>query len=165
VETVSPIVIVVAGEAAPFSKKVMSWKAKDGRFGTHAYDSAKYAGWKDQARYVAAKTMEGRPPLECPLEFLLRVYFQIPASWSNKKRELCRRGLIRPTVTPDADNLCKAAADSLTGIVIRDDKYIVNAIIQKWYSERPRVEIEIKEAVLFDTAEPELSLRPSTPTT
>lgn len=155
----NPIVIVVAGEAAPFSKKVMSWKARDGRFGTHAYDSSKYSGWKDQARYAAHKEMGNRPPLECPIDFSLKVYFQIPASWSQRKKDHCRRGLIRPTVTPDADNLCKAAADSLNGIVIRDDKFIVNATIQKWYSDRPRVEIVIREAPLFDAAEPELALQ------
>jgi len=152
------IVIVVAGEAAPFSKKVMSWHAKDGRFGTHAYDSKKYSGWKDQARYAASQIMGARPPLECAVEFTLRVYFQIPSSWSGRKRELCRRGLLRPTVTPDIDNLCKASADAITGIVLRDDKFIVSAKIQKWYSDRPRVEMEINEARLVDALEPELTL-------
>jgi Holliday junction resolvase RusA-like endonuclease len=153
-----PIVIVVAGEARPFSKKVASWLAKDGRSGTHAYDEKKYSGWKDQARYAASKVMGDRPPLDCAVDFTLRVYFQIPVSWSKRKKDSCRRGLIRPTVTPDVDNLCKASADALTGIVMRDDKFIVMARIEKWYSDRPRVEMEVREAALLDRAEPELSL-------
>ena len=153
-----PIIIVVAGEAAPFSKKVASWQSKDGRFGTHAYDTKKFAGWKDQARYTAQQVMRGRPPLSCAVEFTLRVYFSIPESWSNRKREFCRRGLLRPTVTPDADNLCKASADAITGIVIRDDKFIVTAQIEKWYSDRPRVEMEVREAELRDVVEPSLAL-------
>ena len=136
----------------------MSWNAKDGRFGTHAYDDKKYANWKDVARYCAAKEMGTRPPLACAIEFTLKVYFEIPQSLSNKKKQQALRGILRPTVTPDADNLMKAAADALTGIVIRDDKFIVDARIEKWYSDRPRVEMEIAEAQLRDLVEPELSL-------
>ena len=152
----TPIVIVVPGEAAPFRKKVASWHAKDGRFGTHAYDDKKYADWKDVARYCAAKEMGTRPPLACPIEFKLRVYFEIPLSLSNKKKQQALRGVFRPTITPDYDNLAKAAADALTGIVIRDDKFIVQATIEKWYSDRPRVEMEVSEAPL--PVEPQLSL-------
>ena len=155
----SPIIIVVAGEAAPFSKKVMSWHAKDGRFGTPAYDTKKFSGWKDQARYAASQVMGGRPPLSCAVEFTLKVYFQIPESWSGRKKQQCRSGLVRPVVTPDVDNLCKASADSLIGIVVRDDKFIVTARIEKWYSDRPRVEMEIREANLVDAAQPELGMR------
>jgi Holliday junction resolvase RusA-like endonuclease len=153
-----PIIIIVAGEARPFAKKVASWTAKDGRFGTHAYDSKQYAGWKDQARYTAGKMMRGRPPLACAVDFVLRVYFSIPESWSGRKKEFCRRGLLRPVVTPDVDNLMKASADALIGIVVRDDKFIVTAHIEKWYSNRPRVEMEVREATLHDRVEPELAL-------
>jgi Holliday junction resolvase RusA-like endonuclease len=145
-----PIVVIVAGEARPFSKKVASWTAKDGRFGTHAYDTKQYAGWKDQARYTASQVMNGRPPLACAIDFKVKIYFQVPESWSGRKKHLALRGVIRPTVTPDYDNLAKAAADALTGIVIRDDKFIVDAAIAKWYSDRPRVEMEVREAALLE---------------
>ena len=142
----NPILVVVAGEARPFRKKVASWTARDGRFGTHAYDEKQYSSWKDQARYAAFKAMGERPPLACAIDFKVKVFFQIPESLSNRKKELARRGLIRPTVTPDYDNLATACADSLTGIVFRDDKFIVTAHIEKWYSDRPRVEMEVREA-------------------
>lgn len=147
-----PIVIIVAGEAAPFRKKVASWNAKDGRFGTHAYDEKKYANWKDHARLVASREMAARAPLDCPIDFKVKIYFQIPQSWSGKKQRLAQAGLVRPTITPDIDNLCKACADALTGIVIRDDKFIVNAMIEKWYSNRPRVEMIVAAAELGDQA-------------
>ena len=147
-----PIVIIVAGEAAPFRKKVASWTAKDGRFGTHGYDEKKYAGWKDHARLVASREMAARAPLDCPIDFKVKIYFQIPESWSVKKQRLAQAGLIRPTITPDFDNLAKACADALTGIVIRDDKFIVNATIEKWYSNRPRVEMIVAAAELGDQA-------------
>lgn len=137
--------IEVDGEAAPFRKKVANWQARDGRFGTHAYDEKLYAGWKDHARLAASKAMNGRPPLECPIDFQVRVFLSIPESMSNRKKDLARRGVLRPTKTPDYDNLAKACADALTGIAIRDDKFIVDARIQKWYSDRPRVEMEVRE--------------------
>jgi Holliday junction resolvase RusA-like endonuclease len=140
-----PIVVIVGGEARPFSKKVASWTAKDGRFGTHAYDTKQYAGWKDQARYTASQVMGGRPPLSCPIDFKVKVFFQVPESWSGRKKREALVGIVRPTVTPDFDNLAKACADSLQGIVFRDDKFIVDAHIQKFYSDRPRVEMEVRE--------------------
>ena len=89
--------------------------------------------------------MNGRPPLACAIDFNLRIYFQVPESWSGRKKHQALTGMLRPTITPDADNLCKAAADALTGIAIRDDKFIVHAVIEKWYSDRPRVEMVVRE--------------------
>lgn len=142
--------IEVLGEAAPFRKKVASWNAKDGRYGTHAYDEKKYAGWKDHARLAASRAMAGHSMLDCPIDFKVKVFFAIPESWSGRKKRQALAGIIRPTVTPDADNLCKSAADSLTMIVFRDDKQIVDAKIEKWYSDRPRVEMEVRQV---DTTE------------
>lgn len=148
-----PIRIEVLGEAAPFRKKVASWNAKDGRFGTHAYDEKKYAGWKDHARLAASRAMNGRPPLACPVDFKVQIFFEIPASWSGRKKSAALVGVVRPTITPDVDNLCKACADALTGIVLRDDKFIVDAHIQKFYSDRPRVEMEVREVNLIQAPE------------
>jgi Holliday junction resolvase RusA-like endonuclease len=153
-----PILIIVGGEAAPFRKKTASWTARDGRFGTHAYDEKRYAGWKDHARLVASRAMAGRAPLDCAVDFKVKVYFQIPESWSSRKKHQATSGLLRPTITPDYDNLAKACADALTGIVIRDDKFIVDATIEKWYSDRPRVEMIVAAAELRDVKEPELTL-------
>lgn len=140
-----PIRIDVLGEAAPFRKKVASWNAKDGRFGTHAYDEKKYASWKDHARLAASRAMAGRPPLACAVDFYVKIFFEVPESWSGRKKHQALVGILRPTITPDYDNLAKACADALTGIVFRDDKFIVHATIEKWYSDRPRVEMEVRD--------------------
>jgi Holliday junction resolvase RusA-like endonuclease len=42
--------------------------------------------------------------------------------------------------------------------VLRDDKFIVTARIEKWYSDRPRVEMEVREVELINRIEPELPL-------
>ena len=52
---------------------------------------------------------------------------------------------IMPTKRPDVDNVIKCVADGLNGIAWRDDSQIVSVLANKFYSTRPRVEIEITE--------------------
>ncbi|HVN17192.1 MAG TPA: RusA family crossover junction endodeoxyribonuclease [Dongiaceae bacterium] len=140
-----PIVVVVAGDAAPFSKKTASWHAKDGRSGTLAYDSKRYAGWKDAARYAASQVMGERAPLAVAVSLHIKVFRQIPSGFSAKKRQQAEKGALRPTVTPDWDNLAKACGDALVGIVLRDDKFVADGRVEKFFSDRPRVEMTICE--------------------
>ena len=84
-------------------------------------------------------------PVDCEVEAIITAYFSIPKSVSNKKRELMSFGLINPTKKPDLDNIAKAILDSLNGIAYKDDSQIVSLLISKKYSDRPRVEITLKE--------------------
>ena len=86
-------------------------------------------------------------PLNCEIQAIITAYFSIPKSVSNKKRELMSFGLISPTKKPDIDNIAKAILDSLNGIAYKDDSQIVSLLISKKYSDRPRVEIALKEKV------------------
>lgn len=52
---------------------------------------------------------------------------------------------IRPTKKPDLDNIMKCVTDALNEIAYQDDKQIVSASIEKYYSEEPRVEVAIME--------------------
>ena len=140
-----PITIVIPGLVASYAKKVGTWKAKDGRVGTNAYNSPGYAKWKDYARMCAAQTVGERVPFQDAVTVEIDIYKDIPTAFSKKKRDLALRGLLRPITTPDLDNHMKAIADSvLTGVVIRDDKFIVEARIAKWFAARPRVEITVR---------------------
>lgn len=76
----------------------------------------------------------------------IKAYFSIPKSASKKKHDQMVSGEIRPTKKPDADNILKVVADALNKIAYDDDSQIVKATISKYYSDLPRVEIEIKEA-------------------
>ncbi|MDF2859178.1 MAG: endodeoxyribonuclease RusA [Neobacillus sp.] len=80
-------------------------------------------------------------------EIVIKViaFFSIPKSTSNTKQCKMNLGTIRPTKKPDVDNICKICADALNKIAYDDDSQIVSAIIQKFYSDRPRVEIELSE--------------------
>ncbi|MGB9780636.1 RusA family crossover junction endodeoxyribonuclease [Caldanaerobacter sp.] len=80
-----------------------------------------------------------------PLKLTITAYFPIPSSASKKKKELMLAGIIRPTIKPDWDNIGKIVTDALNHLAYDDDKQIVEAIVRKFYSDEPRVEIEIEE--------------------
>lgn len=82
---------------------------------------------------------------EKQLEVQITACFEIPKSYSKKKRELALGGFMRPTVKPDCDNISKNILDALNGLAYPDDKQIVSLIVLKKYTESPYVEIEINE--------------------
>lgn len=87
----------------------------------------------------------GSPKLEGPILLQLDLYFGIPKSRSKAARERMQQGQERPTKRPDLDNCLKAVCDALNGIAYKDDSQIVGAVIQKFWADEPRVEIEIKK--------------------
>ena len=80
------------------------------------------------------------------LDMTIIAYYAIPKSVSKAKREAMLLGKIRPTKKPDWDNIGKIVADSLNQIAYKDDAQIVDALVRKYYSDNPRVEVMIKEA-------------------
>ena len=50
-----------------------------------------------------------------------------------------------PATKGDADNYAKGILDSLNGLFWHDDGQIVDLHIGKYYSDKPRIEMEIKE--------------------
>jgi Holliday junction resolvase RusA-like endonuclease len=82
---------------------------------------------------------------EGALRLIVNAFFSIPKSTSKKNREKMLQGIIRPTKRPDWDNIGKIVSDALNTIAYHDDSYIVDARVRKWYSDTPRVEVEITE--------------------
>lgn len=83
--------------------------------------------------------------LDGQIEICITAYFKIPQSVSKKKKQLMIDGKIRPTKTPDYDNIAKIISDSLNSIAYDDDKQIVDATVRKFYSDIPRVEVKLSE--------------------
>ena len=78
------------------------------------------------------------------LDMRIIAYFGIPKSVSKKRREQMLNGQIRPTKRPDADNVCKLVADGCNKLVYPDDAQIVDIMIRKFYSDKPRVKVIIQ---------------------
>lgn len=80
------------------------------------------------------------------IEIVVNVYLQIPKSTPKKKKEQMLLGYERPIArTGDVDNFLKSIADGLNGVAYFDDCQIVQATINKWYSEEPKAEITLRE--------------------
>ena len=79
------------------------------------------------------------------LDMRIIAYYSIPKSDSKRKREAKLDGTLRPTKKPDLDNLVKIIADSLNELAYYDDAQIVDVQCRKFYSDRPRVEVRIRE--------------------
>ena len=75
----------------------------------------------------------------------INAYYAIPKSTSKKNKKDMLLGIIRPTIKPDVDNIAKIILDSLNDLAYGDDKQVVSCCISKWYSENPRVTVELEE--------------------
>lgn len=103
-------------------------------------------------RYLAYKGRIGwavrehiKVAIDGPVSVKLRFYYPIPEAWSKAKKAEAREGTRRPIVKPDIDNVVKGCFDALNGIAWKDDNRVVEESSGKWYSDHPRIEIEIVE--------------------
>jgi len=86
-------------------------------------------------------------PFDTALDVSIVAYMPIPRSMAKFRAEMARTGEIRPTGKPDSDNIAKNVLDAFNGVFWKDDKSIVGLVVRKYYSDEPRYEIEIKEAI------------------
>lgn len=77
----------------------------------------------------------------------IKCFYSIPSSYSKIKKEDAYYGKLRPTKKPDIDNIAKIIFDSLNGLAYDDDKCIVSCQIDKWFDDKPRVEVLIWDAL------------------
>ena len=110
-----------------------------------AYDPAKSRDYKQYVRLVAAQDAPDAP-VTGAVVLSLKIYRAVPKSMSKKKREAALAGQLRPTTKPDVSNVLKGVEDALKGLWYVDDSQIVGyGELGKWYSERPRIEVAMRE--------------------
>lgn len=112
-----------------------------------AFDPPESRAYKEMVKLMAMVRMSGEPMLEGPLSLSIKVFRSVPPSWSDKRKKMALAGEILPKTRPDLENYCKGATDALEGVVFKNDSQIVahHEPFGKWYSDRPRMEIEVKE--------------------
>lgn len=116
------------------------------RFGrtVRMYDPPKVSKFKKELSQLA-KLHYRDEPLDGALEIEISFYRPVQKSLSKKERARRFSGEHRPTVKPDLDNYIKSALDGLNGILWTDDAHIVDLHAHKYYSDRPRIEIIVRE--------------------
>lgn len=111
------------------------------------YTPAKTTNYENLVKVVYQEKYLGQDLLEGSLSAEIKAYCKPPKT-SKKKMTAMLNGTIRPTKKPDCDNVAKIILDALNNIAYDDDKNIVELRIEKYYSDIPRVEVQIKELSL-----------------
>jgi len=73
-------------------------------------------------------------PITVPCKVLIKAQFQIPKSWTKKKKLQAERREIFPG-KPDIDNVAKIALDAFNGVVFEDDAQVHELRVLKAYGD------------------------------
>jgi len=110
----------------------------------HAFTPAKTRNREAHIKLCAQQAMGDRPLIEGPVRLSILATFDVPASWSKRKRSDALSCLTRPTKVPDCDNIAKLA-DALNGVVWADDKQVVELRVSKIYGSAPSTSFRVEE--------------------
>lgn len=134
---------IVDGEpvSQPRQKFVAQYSASKGKHVPVARGDNTHAivGYKLAVRLTAAVVIPTGWVKTTPMRLIATFVFRRPAAMKAGPR-------FPHCVRPDTDNLLKAVADGMTGMVFADDKQVFAMAGEKWYAatgERPHTEIEV----------------------
>lgn len=110
----------------------------------HAYTPDDTRDYEEEVR-IAFIAAGGRVIAnDDPVAITISAYYPIPKSARKSIQAQMRDNVLLPMVKPDWDNVGKIICDALNGVAWKDDTQIVNAIVQKWYDDNPRVIVRIE---------------------
>jgi len=107
------------------------------KFGT--YNAKDYTDWKNGLKCFTKGMI--KKPFEKELFVKIDFFYEIPKSWSKKKKESAKWH----TSKPDIDNLIKSVLDGLNGVAFIDDAQVASIQARKQYASFTGVKIEIEE--------------------
>ena len=120
--------------------------ARRGSF-TTTYEDKDMKSWREHCSLLIANLYTGQPILEGALRAKVRFFIKPPRYISKVKKN--QQALIDETIPvakkPDVDNYEKALYDSMSSIVFKDDGQIALHDVGKFYSLKPRIEVEVEE--------------------
>lgn len=101
-------------------------------------------------RFVKFLKKENLEMIQTPCTFKVLSYLPTPTSMTKLEKIIAELGMIAPISTPDWDNLGKTYSDMVQNALILNDALIFKGESIKYYSIKPRVEIEISYMTDFD---------------
>lgn len=110
----------------------------------HTYTPQKTVLYENKVK-MCYESRTSNKVLQGPIRADIHAYYTIPKSKSNKIKEQMRKNMIRPTKKPDSDNVAKAVLDSINGIAYKDDAYVVDLTVSKYYADEGFVKIRLEE--------------------
>lgn len=107
------------------------------------FTPAKTKNYEEAVRFIY-QTQCNSYMFEGPIGVRIVAFYEIPKSYSKKKRDDCINRKIYPEKKPDIDNIIKIITDSLNDIAYKDDKQVIYTSGLKLYSpETPLVKVEL----------------------
>lgn len=110
--------------------------------------NAKSKTWMQEVKWAAISALGQIELITSPIELTARFYFCRPQSHFGSGKNAGVLKASAPSIhaqSPDLDKLTRALGDSLTGVLIHDDKLIARIISERlWTIEAERTEIEIR---------------------
>lgn len=140
------IEFTVPGDAVPWARTRVN------RFGARftPNEQRSYAGTLKQ---FCAAAMNGREPLQGPVELSVLAVYEWRKSLSSKKRGL--PGAEAKTSRPDIDNIGKIVMDSLNTVAWSDDSQVASLHLWKKFGTSARLSVRIRSlACPADTSAP-----------
>ena len=115
------------------------------RFGLRCvYDPDRTEKIKMKLLFKAQMNREGyHKVIGSPIEVKMNIYVQIPKSVSKSKQTALENVFHTGARPGDCDNIFKFYSDVMNSVVYDDDRQICKLSVEKRYSARPRVEIEV----------------------
>lgn len=114
----------------------------------HSYTPQATREYEKRVRQAAWASMAkaGLKPTERRVSVIFTAFFEIPKSYSNKKRIECQAGIHIPK-RPDLDNVAKIVLDGANEIAWRDDAQIWHLTAFKRYcdeGQEPHVSVRVQ---------------------
>ena len=112
-----------------------------GKYG--AYTPTKTLNYETLTKWTFANEFKGFDPLEGRIEANITAVFEVPKSYSKKKRAELLATEHSYIHKPDADNIAKIVLDSLNGLAYKDDSQVTKLTVIKEYGEQAKVIVEL----------------------
>lgn len=105
------------------------------RFNGHAYTDRETKAYEQQVGLGFLQAGGKLMPKGIPAGIEVTAYFQVPKSYTKRRKVLCQENLELPLKTPDGDNILKIVCDALNGLAWKDDTQVAEMTVRKRYSK------------------------------
>lgn len=109
------------------------------------YTPKKTVNYENLIRWTFQSKFPNHKPYEGYIEAEIKAIFDVPKSYSKKKKLELLDGNCNYDHTPDLDNIAKIVLDSLNGIAYKDDSQVTVLKVIKEYGEQAKIIIKLKE--------------------
>ena len=132
------------GQQRPLGTVAYKWIGRYRKPYVKMIDRPESVAYKLMVSAIGKSIYKDKPLKQVPLAVYITSFYEIPKSYSKKKKQACLRHEEWPMKKPDVDNIEKGILDGLNKVIYHDDAQVVETYNIKAFSNRPRVEVEIK---------------------